>query len=793
MRWQGARRAALIVVALGSVALAAPSPAGARPGDLDPSFGSGGIVTTAFEGNTPVYSAANTAVLQPDGRPVTGGWTTTSDGDKPLLARYLPDGSLDPSFGDGGVVAANLGDASAIDSVALQPDGSILALGRSSPYGSSPAVLARFAPGGSLDTSFGTGGIATIDLGGSILGSKIALQDDGKILVAGETNDYTPPPSPASVGVARLDANGSLDPSFGNSGVATIAFNDPGATISPIGLLVQPDQRIVVSGLSQGGFATARLNSDGSLDGSFGSGGKVVTSVGSSTPYTVSSLLQPDGRIVLAGSISGVTLVRYNADGSLDSSFGAGGIVTDNQCCSSSSPPALQNDGKLVVAGPLDQGFAATRFSQDGTVDSGFGSNGIATASFDREYASVGAVLADATGRLELVGHTGVCLDADHLGCQAQSSDLSLARFTSGGALDPAFGTGGMEVASFGTVQVQASSIVDTLLTGSNGAVVAVGPSGAAQIGVALARYLSDGELDPSFGTGGRVVTDGVVPIGSLMQDDGKIVVVTKTGLLRYGADGSPDDSFGDQGVVTLPSRVKSAALSGDGFVVADNTCCIHGKGHSQLERLRSNGSLDRSFGEGGSFRLPGGLFAPAAVLVQRGRRIVVVGGRGMLAVTPKGRIDRSFGHRGRVSVPLRAGERMATALPSSRRRILLMDRGTNGVVLRRFLPNGHPDRSFGRRGVAFRGVPAPGGAGVAVTHGRIVVATNLEGEPALVRFNSDGSRDRSFGNRGRVTLTIADGAARAVAVAPGRIILGGDVLSHTHKAYEFLLARFRG
>jgi uncharacterized delta-60 repeat protein len=677
-----------------------------------------------------------------------------------------------------------------INALALEPGGSILVLAGSD-YGSNPVVLARVEPDGSLDPSFGTGGLTTIDLGQHTLASQVAIQTDGKVLVAGETDDYTAPQG--SLEVARFDATGTPDPSFGTAGVATVNLGAQ-STAPGVGLLVQPDQRIVVSGLSRAGFATARFNTDGSLDGSFGSAGEVVTSVPDALPYTVSSILQPDGRIVLSGSIAGVALVRYNADGSLDSSFGAGGMVTDRQCCFSDNTLALQSDGKLVVAGQVDQGFAATRFNQDGTVDAAFGSNGIAAANFSREYASVRAAFVDASGAIELAGHTGVCLEADHLGCSAQSSDISVARFTSTGSLDPAFGTGGTQVTNLGSTKVQASSSVEVLLAGSDGSVVAVGAADTSlQSQLALARYLPNGLLDPSFGSGGRVVANGVVPIGGLMQRDGKVVVVAKSGLLRYDANGSPDDAFGDHGVVTVPSRVKGAALSDAGFVVAGNTCCLHGDVHATLERRRSNGSLDRSFGDRGSFVLPRGVFAPPAIVVQRGGRIVVVGRREMLAITPKGRLDRSFGHHGRASVSLAAHERITTALPSGRRRILIIGEGKNGMVLHRYLPTGHPDGSFGKRGTAVGGVPAPETeAGAAVTHGKIVVATLLRGEPALARFNSDGSPDRSFGDRGRVT-TGPGGRADAVALTPGpKIVLGGDTLPSTTPS-EFLLARFSG
>ena len=252
----------------------------AAPGDLDLSFGSGGIVVTSFA-DTFYYDAAQTVKVQPDGKIVVGGWITDTDnnGDRGFfLARYHPTGALDASFGTNGKIIGpiNIGEMVGND-IALQPDGKIIAVG----YGFFPSsgfAVHRYNANGTLDASFGAGGVVLTPVGEIAGASSVAIQADGKIVVAGSSS--SPGQSYSDFTVVRLLPDGSLDTSFGGTGKVITSFGNH----SHAGrVVVQPDGKIVAVGSAHvgnnQGLALVRYNSDGSLDSGFGSGGKIVHGV----------------------------------------------------------------------------------------------------------------------------------------------------------------------------------------------------------------------------------------------------------------------------------------------------------------------------------------------------------------------------------------------------------------------------------------------------------------------------------------------------------------------------------
>ncbi len=235
-------------------------------------------------------------------------------------------------------MTTDFGGTDIANAVVLQSDGKIVAVGQDS----SDFALARYNADGSLDSSFGTGGKVTTDFGGSDAALAAVLQPDGKIVAVGT--------SAADFALARYNTDGSLDTSFGTGGKVTTDF---GGTDQAWAAVLQPDGKIVAAGLASADFALARYNTNGSLDTSFGTGGKVTTSFeGSDQARAV--VLQPDGKIVAVGWDNGVefALARYNTDGLLDSSFGTGGKVTTDFGGSDAALAAvLQSDGKIVAVG----------------------------------------------------------------------------------------------------------------------------------------------------------------------------------------------------------------------------------------------------------------------------------------------------------------------------------------------------------------------------------------------------------------------------------------------------------
>jgi uncharacterized delta-60 repeat protein len=335
-------------------------------GTLDPSFGIGGKVTTDFKDNG--FDLLYALALQPDGKLIGGGRTTPPGGSQGgnfdfALARYNSDGSLDPTFGNKGKVTTDFETQDdAIRALAIQPDGKIIAVGRAMVSGSTDFALVRYNPDGSLDPTFGNNGKVTTAFGtGYERGLTIVLQPDGKAVVAGSVYVDTPRVISPDFGLVRYNSDGSLDTSFGNGGKAITDF---GGFDQVRALLMQPDGKIVAAG-SAGvpgsvdlNFGLARYNPDGSLDPTFGDNGKVSTDFGS-LERAYALLLQPDGKIVAAGASTFrgrevSALARYDPDGTLDASFGNDGrLMTDFGTNSQIRALLFHHDAGKILAGGI--------------------------------------------------------------------------------------------------------------------------------------------------------------------------------------------------------------------------------------------------------------------------------------------------------------------------------------------------------------------------------------------------------------------------------------------------------
>jgi uncharacterized delta-60 repeat protein len=259
------------------VSLLTVSPAWGQGGTLDPSFGGDGMVTTSFL----IGDGALAMAVQADGRIVVAGFTDIDF----AVARYNADGSLDPSFSSDGKVMTDFGiSLDHATAIALQEDGRIVVAGRTQPYSAydSDIALARYNADGSLDSSFGGDGLVVTDLDdNNEMAADVAVQADGRIVVAGHRGWPGPVPGEDFL-LVRYNADGSLDPSFGNGGLVVTDFDGDNETAEAIALLA--DGRMVAAGktIPESGseFALARYHADGTLDASFGSGGKVVTDFG---------------------------------------------------------------------------------------------------------------------------------------------------------------------------------------------------------------------------------------------------------------------------------------------------------------------------------------------------------------------------------------------------------------------------------------------------------------------------------------------------------------------------------
>lgn len=386
------------------------SAARAAAGALDTTFNATGIVTTTIIFN----DTAEAVALQPDGKIVAAGnsWTANSGTTAFALTRYNANGSLDATFNTTGKVVTAVGFSSGAHSVATQPDGKIVAAGWSYTYPRTVFALIRYNANGSLDTTFNTTGKVTTVIGSGNSSSNaysVAIQPDGKIVVAGDSHSSTQ----TVFSIARYNSNGTLDTTFNSSGIVTIAIRSDNRARS---LTLQPDGKIVVAGAFNTGtqyvFALTRYNSNGSLDTTFNTTGIVSTAIGyNDEAYSV--VMQSDGKIVTVGYSHNGTqnvfaLTRHNANGSLDTTFNATGIVTTLIGTSDgANSVSIQPDGKIVAAGASSQGsqniFALTRYNADGSLDPTFNTTGV-VITLIRSFNGANSVALQPDGKIVVVG-----------------------------------------------------------------------------------------------------------------------------------------------------------------------------------------------------------------------------------------------------------------------------------------------------------------------------------------------------------------------------------------------------
>lgn len=386
----------------------------AAGGDLDPSFSGDGRLTTYFD---QPWSIARAVALQPNGKIVIAG---SAGATAPLMefavARYHDNGSLDTSFGGTGKVITAVGpNEDRAYAVAIQSDGKIVVAGRTF-HLTDDVALVRYLPNGALDSSFGSGGIVITDVtpGQSDAARGIAIQSDGKIVIAGTSG------GPNLMAVVRYAANGTLDSTFGNGGITKIDFgNQPGS--EGAALTLQPDGKIVVAGAvstPQNQFGVARLLPNGSLDLTFGGGdGSVITPfLNGARAHAVA--LQGDGRIVVAGEawfaqgVHGFALARYLPNGMPDTSFGmAGTLVTTivGTFNATARGVAVQSDGRIVAAGescPIQDtcDFALARFQPNGALDPSFSGDGKLTSPFVTHIDAAYGLRIQPNGRIVAAG-----------------------------------------------------------------------------------------------------------------------------------------------------------------------------------------------------------------------------------------------------------------------------------------------------------------------------------------------------------------------------------------------------
>jgi len=391
-------------------------------------------------------------------------------------------------------------------------------------------------PAGTLDPTFGDGGMVVLSYGNETASARaVAIQGDGKIVVGGtKTNNGD------GFAVVRLLSNGSLDPAFGTAGLVETKVGNTSHVLRAIAL--QPDGKILIAGYTRFvgqnfDFAVLRYSSDGVLDSTFGNGGVVLTDFATRTDQAMAMALMADGRILVAGqtltddlTVADMAFARYNADGSLDTTFGSGGraMVDVRGTPDEARSVALVPGGKILAAGISRDPAAsrtdmvAVRLSADGALDATFGNAGFFLTNFGGPGSQTAqTVVVDTAGRPLLGGFYGTTAPRDFIAI----------RLTEAGAFDPTFGNGGVATSDFqGRDDFGNALLIEPgdryLLAGSS-----LPASPTLEPRMALSRHLSGGGLDPTFGTMGRTLTSlpagfsGTAIAGAALAPCGVVVV----------------------------------------------------------------------------------------------------------------------------------------------------------------------------------------------------------------------------------------------------------------------------
>jgi uncharacterized delta-60 repeat protein len=609
-------------------------------GSLDTRFGNDGIVITPHK----TYDLAATVAIQPDGKILTRGYNE--------ITRYNTNGSIDTAFGNNGKIDNNCRCSFRSNLLKVQPDGKIVAVGYAisgnSNYG---RAVYRFNTDGSPDVLFGNNGIVLVGMN-SYAYSSMTIQTDGKILILEDFNS-------GNLAIVRLNPDGTRDLSFDGDGI--VLYPTPDQLFS-VSIAVGSNGKIFTTSrlpssysvYSVRDFIVTVYNSDGSKDTSFGQGGTVTTGEFAGMGQITSMAVQSDGKIIAAGYsnanvtfIADFAVVRYNINGTLDTSFGSSGKVSTmvgDYRFSSARAVAIQTDGKIVVAGTgansngAISGFAVVRYNQDGSLDNTFDGDGKVLTEIGGSAISV---LIQPDGKIVAAG--------------TNFYGRIIIRYNSDGSLDNTFGNNGIyiesnrKVGNIISMAIQSDGKLVTL-----GTFYSITSNSFVENGFAIARYNSNGTTDNTFGENGKSVTrlESRGQVTSLkIQADGKIIVAgnskdetasadtvdgTKQGfaVFRYNPNGSLDNTFDGDGKVytSFENGAYAASLS----IQADNKIVVAGNTYTPAydslfatARYNSDGSLDSTFGRDGKLATAafGGKHSWAASMAIQPNGKIIVGG----------------------------------------------------------------------------------------------------------------------------------------------------------------------
>ncbi len=749
-------------------------------GTLDNTFNLDGKVTTDFAGHgEEAYSIA----IQRDGKIVVAGTSYNGANYDFALARYNVDGTLDNTFSGDGKLTTDFGSSNdEAHSVAIQGDGKIVVAGYS--YSNSNGEVfkhdfevARYNINGTLDNTFSGDGKLTTDIAGTFDGaSSLAIQVDGKIVAAGESNDSRH----YNIAVIRYNADGTLDNTFSGDGKQTTSFGLTADYANSVA--VQANGKIVVAGESykdgSSDFALVRYNSNGSLDNTFSGDGMLTTAIESGNDEAHSVAIQGDGKIVAVGfSASDFAAVRYNVDGSLDNTFSGDGMLTTIIGSSSDAyAVAIQGDSKIVAAGASysnEGDFAVVRYNNNGTTDNSFASDGkIVTniggpdiAATDNSF----AVAVKSSNKIVLAGTSS-------LSGSDSKSDLALVQYNTDGTIDNSFGFQGKVLGEFEGGKFAANAVAiqpdDKIIVG--------GYFFNTKSYFALVRYNANGSLDATFDQDG-IVTTNISGVGTdichsiVVQPDGKILAAgftqsclngcnTDFALVRYNTNGSLDNTFSGDGMLTTdfssPTDViNSVALQPDGKIVVVGYTNNGSNNDIAIARYNADGTLDNTFSGDGKLTTGFGRNYDdygQCVKIQADGKIIAGGYSGKTLVkdndfvlvryNTNGTLDNTFNSVGSVITTINgtSADYCTSIILEASGKIIaggyyINAQGHADFALSRYLSNGKLDNTFGAASIVTTDFAFTDDYGTATAiggDGKLVMAGYSNNDFAVARYN---------------------------------------------------------
>ncbi|MDB5322017.1 MAG: uncharacterized protein JWN40_3648 [Phycisphaerales bacterium] len=774
----------------------------------DPSFGSGGKVLTAFLGSR--SDAPADVAVQADGKFIVGGTSTDRVESDFALARYNPDGTLDTTFGDKGRVRTDIRLDDVINDITLQSDGKILAAGFSSNVAANGALeyafaLVRYNVNGSLDAGFGNNGVVTTRIEGYDFAQRVLVLADGKIIVGGSTQ--SPGPTPADFALARYTPAGALDPTFGTGGI--VVSDIAGAADAPRDFLAMGNKILAVGDTSIGAASSsvllARYDASGKLDPTFGVGGKTIISANGE--HIASAALLASGNIIVAGNdAAAFTLRRFTASGQPDAAFGVAGLVRKDLTPSDQANRLIVLSGDKLLLGATvsnsgnpstDSDRALLRFNANGSIDATFGQNGVAL---------------DARAGAQTLAGFAVRSDGSILAAGSDATanpDFNVVRYQATGAIDTTFGRGGLVTTDF--LSAVASRALDVAMQ-SDGKIVAVGTAQAGPLGngqnIAIARYLPSGVLDPTFGVGGQVQAGLGEPTRVFVRSDGRIVIAfigtdQRTRFMQFNANGKLDTTFGVNGVAdpNLFAQRGGANIArmADGRLLIAGVSANVGPSALAVARMTPDGKFDPTFGVNGVTTADLGDFSPYSIAITPDSRIIVGGANYPSRSQPfttqlalvrfhfSGILDPSFGNGGEVIVTNGPTSNAAVAIAVQEDGAIVAASGENNDMrLTRFNRRGEIDTTFfGVNGTT--PLPFPVTRLIIDRWGSTVVAGASGPDTLSLTTYQNGQVNPFFGTNGVANITVPPFAT------PGGLVLDGSnrYLIAGGAGGQFALARF--